>query len=83
MRREAVVDKGCSMHPSCEECPLAECKYDTADARHGRFASKTLILAEQVALLKQQGLNNTEIGRRLGVSRGWVQNLVKIAERQG
>ena len=78
-RKDALVeggdwpDGGCSLHPSCQACPLPSCRYD------GHYRIDILradIRALAAQRLRFRGGSIEEIQRSLGVSRRTAYRLI-------
>lgn len=67
------VDSGCSLAPSCLNCPFEVCRYDRAAARVGRDA-------EIRRLYRERGLTFGQLSTRFGLTRKRVWRIVRTAE---
>lgn len=58
-------DTGCSLAPSCLDCPLPKCRYEPG----GRRAERAEERRKRFAELKAKGLTVGQIANALGMSR--------------
>lgn len=72
VRSDALVDGfdrpdgGCSLHPSCRTCPLAQCRYDPGYRVDIVKADLSALIAQR---MRSQGASIKELMRELGVCR--------------
>ncbi len=69
-------DEGCSVYPSCLECPSPRC---LEEAPRGKQKALTALRAGEMARRREAGRGTDEIARELGVSRRTVQRALRLA----
>ena len=73
-RSYSVKDTGCSLHPSCLDCPRRVCIEETPrEAQRER----TLTKQETARRLKSEGKRNYEIVEIMGISRRTAERYLR------
>ena len=70
-------DKGCRLHPRCQECPEPDCIYDSVNKRIDREA-KAKRWAAEIKGLQEEGLTIRQIAAELGISVRQVHQRVEV-----
>lgn len=69
-------DEGCTLFPSCLECPLSRCRYDEQAEGQRRTALK-LRDREVMRQRRETGEGAAELARIFGVSTRTVQRIIR------
>ena len=68
-------DQGCSLFPSCLQCPLPRCRYDEQEG--GRRPATRLRDGELLRQRRLAGKSVAELARSFGVSTRTVQRIMR------
>ena len=73
-------DDGCSLFPSCLECPLTRCRYDEQPG--GRRAATRLRDRDLMRERRLGGKSAADLARSFGVSKRTVQRIIRRASSE-
>jgi len=69
-------DRGCDYSPSCLDCPLPICRYDSADRSRTALSKRDVKILE----LRAQGLSIDQLAREFNLSQ---RQIYRIVDRLG
>ena len=78
MKRRAMYtseeqDKGCSLYPSCLNCPLPECRFDTEIKRRHKKEERN----REICMGHKQGKSVAELASEFGLSTTTIREILR------